>query len=64
MNVQKCGKESFWIFLLIVCLMKAQIFGIRKEDIEKGYLAQHRRQAESGDSKQMKNWKKQLIMKI
>ena len=29
-----------------------------------GYLAQHRRQAESADSKQMENWKKQLIMKI
>ena len=27
-------------------------------------IAQHRRRAESGDSKQMKNWKKQLIMKI
>jgi hypothetical protein len=26
-------------------------------------LAQHRRQTESGDSKQMKNWKKQLITK-
>jgi len=27
-------------------------------------LAQHRREMESGDSKQMKNWKKQLITKI
>ena len=26
-------------------------------------MAQHRRQTESGDSKQMKNWKKQLIKK-
>ena len=26
-------------------------------------MAQHRRQAESGDSKQMKNWKKEVIMK-
>ena len=26
-------------------------------------MAQHRRQTESGDSKQMKNWKKQLITK-
>ena len=27
-------------------------------------MGQHRRQTESGDSKQMKNWEKQLIMNI
>jgi len=32
--------------------------------IGEGYLAQQRRQMENGDSKQMRNWKMQLDMKI